>query len=220
MATKKPGRPKQERGLRTRENLLKAAIQSMVENHIYGLRFSQIAKIANVPQPLMDYHFPSLEALLTEMVGYQLERLKIASMDAIEKNAASPRKMLSAYIKAPFEMAAADQGFRAVWSAYYHLATVNKSFADFNKGVRQLGNQRITAMVTAVVAHEKRQDAANAKKIAEVATSIQGIITGFGSMASAESDGPFKPLADLAVKAAFQVLEVNFPAPAGDEGRS
>ncbi len=209
---KKQERPKQERGKRTRENLLQAAIQSLVESHIYGLRFAQISKIAEVPQPLMDYHFPSLEALLMEMTTYQLEKYKVASLDAIQKYSTKPRKALEAYIRATFELAESDPGFRAVWSSYYHLATVNKNFADFNRAVRKTGNERLSALVSAVVLAEKRKNSGNAKLILETATSVQGIITGYGFMAAAESEGDFKGLADLAARAAFQVLEANFPS--------
>ena len=211
---KKKTRPKQERGIRTRETLLLAAIQSLLDSNIYGLRFAQISKIAKVPQPLIDYHFPSLEALLTEMVAYQLEKLKTLSVEAIEKNASSPRKALEAYIRVPFELGEKDAGFRAVWSAYYHLTAVNKNFADFNRGVRKLGQERLGMLVAAVVQSEKRKNATSVRLITETATNIQGIITGYGFMAGAETDGGFKNLRDLAVKASFQLLELNFPAPA------
>jgi AcrR family transcriptional regulator len=209
---KKKERPKQERGKRTRENLLQAAIQSLVENHLYGLRFAQISKIAEVPQPLMDYHFPSLEALLMEMITHQLDKYKIASIEAIQTYQNKPRKMLEAYIRVTFELSGSDAGFRAVWSSYYHLATVNKNFADFNRAVRRTGNERLVQLVSAVIESEKRRHNTSAKLVQETATAIQGIITGYGFMAAAESNGDFKGLADLAVKASFQVLEANFPS--------
>jgi AcrR family transcriptional regulator len=209
---KKQERPKQERGKRTRENLLQAAIQSLVENHLYGLRFAQISKIAEVPQPLMDYHFPSLEALLMEMITHQLDKYKIASIEAIQTYQNKPRKMLEAYIRVTFELSGSDAGFRAVWSSYYHLATVNKNFADFNRAVRRTGNERLVQLVSAVIESEKRRHSTSAKLVQETATAIQGIITGYGFMAAAESNGDFKGLADLAVKASFQVLEANFPS--------
>jgi AcrR family transcriptional regulator len=209
---KKQERPKQERGKRTRENLLQAATQSLVENHLYGLRFAQISKIAEVPQPLMDYHFPSLEALLMEMITHQLDKYKIASLEAIQTHQNKPRKMLDAYIRVTFELSESDAGFRAVWSSYYHLATVNKNFADFNRAVRRTGNERLVQLVSAVIQAEKRRHSTSAKLVQETATAIQGIITGHGFMAAAESSGDFKGLADLAVKASFQVLEANFPS--------
>lgn len=209
---KKQERPKQERGKRTRENLLQAAIQSLVENHLYGLRFAQISKIAEVPQPLMDYHFPSLEALLMEMVTYQIDRLKIASLEAIQKNQNKPRKMLEAYIRANFELGESDPGFRAVWSAYYHLTSVMKTFADFNQTIRRTGGERLSQLVLSIVVSENRKHATSQKLALETATAIQGIITGYCFMAGGETSGDFKGLADLAVKASFQVLEANFPS--------
>lgn len=208
---KKTKRPKQERGIRTRETLLLAAIQSLEENGIYGLRFAQISKIAGVPQPLIDYHFPSLDALLVEMIGYQLEKFKNLSVEAIESNAAKPRKALEAYIRVVFNLSEGDAGFRAVWSSYYHLTTVNKNFSAFNRGVRQTGSERLAALVSAVVAFEKRKNSGKKNLIHETAICIQGIMTGYGFMAGSETDGDFKTMADLAVKASFQLLELNFP---------
>jgi AcrR family transcriptional regulator len=160
----------------------------------------------------MDYHFPSLEALLMEMITYQLDKYKIASLEAIQTYQNKPRKMLEAYIRVTFELSGSDAGFRAVWSSYYHLATVNKNFADFNRAVRRTGNERLVQLVSAVIEAEKHRHSTSAKLVQETATAIQGIITGYGFMAAAESSGDFKGLADLAVKASFQVLEANFPS--------
>lgn len=211
---KKKSRPKQERGLRTREVLLRAAIQSLTKSHLYGLRFAQISKLAQVPQPLIDYHFPSLEALLTDMVGLELEKFKSLSVDALETHVGRPRKALEAYVRIGFQLSEEDEGFRAVWTAFYHLSVVHPDFKALNLAVRKVGLERITAMLSAVVTSEKRKNASSARLIKEVATGVQGIITGYGFMAAAATDNDFKALADLAVKASFQLLEANFPAPA------
>lgn len=210
--TKASVRPAQERGKRTRELLLATAIDSLANSNLYGLRFAQISKAANVPQALMDYHFPSLESLLIEMVSLELEKLKLYSLEAIQKYATKPRKALEAYIRAPFELAAADRGFCAVWSCYYHLATVNQTFADFNRGVRKMGNERILMLVIGVLNSENKSEYLSKTKLTQdVSTSLQALITGYGFMASADSDRRFKEFADLAAKAAAQILAANFP---------
>ena len=211
MVPKRPAKPGQARGKRTRENLIQVAIQSLCESHVHGLKFSQISKIAQVPQPLVDYHFPSMEALLGEMVAHQLERLKVISEEAITKHPKNPRKALTAYIRAPFDLGQNDQGFRAVWSCYYHLATVNKAFAEFNRGVRIHSDKRLAALLTSIASAENRGERTNRKRIRATATCIQGIMTGFAYIAAAESGGDFKGLGDLAVKAAQQIVDVNFP---------
>jgi AcrR family transcriptional regulator len=205
-------RAPQERGKKTRELLLLAAIKSLAESNIFGLRYSQISKIAKVPQPLLDYHFPSVEALLTEMVAHELEKLKVLSLEAIQKHMTKPRKALEAYIRAPLELAAKDSGFRAVWSCYYHLTTVHKHFSDYNRTVRRIGNERIVALLIAILHHEgKAKYATKTKLLSEVATTIQGIITGYGFMGGTETGGDLSEMADLAVKASAQILAANFP---------
>jgi AcrR family transcriptional regulator len=205
-------KPTQARARRTRETLVQVAIQSLCDSHVHGLRFSQISKIAQVPQPLLDYHFPTMEALLGEMVSHQLDRLKTAGVAALEKNSKSPRKALTAYIRAPFELAAGDPGFRAVWSCYYHLATVNKAFKEFSREVRDGETRRIASTLEILIKYEKRQAPAKKKRVSDTATCIQGITAGFAYMAAADTSGEFKDMGDLAVKAALQIVDVNFPA--------
>lgn len=188
-----------------------AAIQSLADNNIYGLRFAQISKLAGVPQPLIDYHFPSLEALLNEMIAFQLEKYKYLSIEAIEANASKPRRALEAYIRVIFELAGSDPGFRAVWSAYFHLTTVSPNFATSNRSARQTGTERLATLIAGVVRSEGRKHAGKKSAMQALALAIQGIMTGFSYMAATELDGEFMGMADLAVKASFQLLEVNFP---------
>ncbi len=214
-------KPSQARAQRTRENLVQVAIQSLCDSHVHGLRFSQISKIARVPQPLVDYHFPTLEALLGEMVSRELDRLQSAGVEALAKHAKLPRRALTAYIRAPFELARADAGFRAVWSCYYHLATVNPLFKKFSADLRKTETDRIAEVLSGLIREEKRATPPKKKRIEDTATCIQGITAGFAYLA-ASGDGPeFEGLGDLAVKAALQIVDVNFPElahfPAGQE---
>lgn len=159
----------------------------------------------------MDYHFPTMEALLGEMVAHQLERLKSAGLEALEKNTKSPRKALTAYIRAPFEIAAEDPGFRAVLSCYYHLATVNKKFKEFGRELRISETKRIAVTLESLIRFEKRQTPLKKKRVNDTATCIQGITAGFAHMAASDTSGEFKDMGDLAVKAALQIVDVNFP---------
>ncbi len=205
-------RAPQERGRKTRELLIQAAIASLVETGVHGLRFSQIAKLAGVPQPLIDYHFPSMEGMLMEMIQHMVEKLKLRSIEAIQANSSKPRKAFEGYIRAPFILGAEERGFLAVFSAYYHLATIDKKFADINRGVRGLGHERHSACIVAILNAEKKSHLTSKHKlISDVATQIQGLTTGYVIVASSESEGNFKTLADLAVKASFQILDTNFP---------
>ena len=146
-----------------------------------------------------------------EQVEIQEQTLKTISEEAITKHPNHPRKALTAYIRAPFELGQNDKGFRAVWSCYYHLATVNKAFAEFNRGVRIHNDKRLAALLTSIAVEENRSERSNRKRIRATATCIQGIMTGFAYIAAAESGGDYKGLGDLAVKAAQQIVDVNFP---------
>lgn len=207
---KKSTRPRQERGKRTRENIILCTIDALIASNVHGLRFSHIAKLADVPQPLLDYHFPSMEALLMEVTQFQIEKLKLLSLEAIQANASKPRKMLEAYIRSPFELSAKDKGFSVVWSAFYHLANTNKEFADFNAGVIKIGQERIAAMIGAIIQAEKRKN--KTSLIMDTAFCVQGNMSGYCALAASQSQGDLMAASGLAVKASFQLLEANFPA--------
>ena len=210
-SAKKPGRPRQKRGVETREALVVAAVEALLQSDVYGLRLSQVAKIAGVPQSLVDYHFREFEELLMAMVLYQLGKLKRASIEAIERNSVDPRKALNAYIYAPFELAKDDRGFCAVWSSYYHLAVLHRSFGDLNRGVRETGHDRIQMLVQNILVRESRITSAPRTKTSEVASGIQGLITGCGFIALAETGGDFLALAEVVVQNANRLIDASFP---------
>lgn len=197
--------PKQSRGKETRSKILLAAMDSLVEQNVHGLRFAQIAKRAHVVQPLMDYHFPNLESLLMEMVMFQIEQLREASTQAIESNIGNPYRALAAYIRAPFVVTERDARFRAVWSCFYHLAAIHEHFAVLNGSIRSVGRDRILALVKGCVEFENsRQNRKPSAPIAEaeflkVAVGIQGLITGLGFITGTDPKANAAEMADLAV---------------------
>ena len=196
-------------GKTTRELVVKTAIDCLVESHLHGLRYSQISKMADIPQPLMGYHFPTLESLMMEMVQSELEKLKVLSTQAVEKHTDAPKKALEAYIRVPFELSQKDKGFRAVWSAFYHLAVIQDDFRDLNRTVRTVGRERITNLLTMTLASERRFPS-KMSDLTQLAIAIQGIVTGFAFMAATQTDGDYKQMADLAVKMSFNLIDNSF----------
>ena len=189
----------------TREFLLDTAARALMEHGIHGLRYSQIAKMAEVPQPLMGYHFPTLESLMIELVQRQIIKLREVSTRATENYPQEPKRALEAYIRAPFELAAKDQEFRTIWMAFYHLSTFNNEFSEINRQVRNFGRERIRTLVTMTLAFEHRLPE-KIKELEKLTLTVQGIITGLAIMAGTEAGGNFKNNADLAVQGCFEIL--------------
>jgi AcrR family transcriptional regulator len=204
-------RPAQKRGLETREKLVLAAVTALSESGVTGLRHARVAKIAGVPQPLLDYHFKSLDDLIMAMVDHEVGKLKAASVEAIERHSQNPRKALAAYIQAPFELSARDRGFCAVWSAFHHLAVVNRLFADSNRTGREIGHERIQMLIQNVLLREGRSTKAPRQLTSEVATAIQALITGGMFIAMAESDGDFAHVTKSVVQSADRLIDASFP---------
>lgn len=187
--------------------MLDAAVESLIQSNIHGLKYSQIAKSAGVTQALMGYHFPSLDELLFELVQMEIVKLKNISMESVERHMDNPAKALESYIRAPFVLAEKDPGFRAVWSCFYHLATIHPTFSDLNRSIRLMGRERILNLITMVLAKDKSLPK-KMDQLGDLAVSVQGVITGYGFVASCETDGQFKKMADLAVRASFALLGV------------
>jgi AcrR family transcriptional regulator len=188
-----------------------AAVKALAESNIFSLRLSQVAKVAGVPQSLVDYHFKSLEDLVMMMVLYQLNKLKQYSIEAIERNSTDPRKAMAAYIHAPFELAGSDKGFRTVWASYYHLATVHPQFAQLNRMVREGGQDRIQMLVQNIVVREGRAIEVPRQTTSRIASAIQGLITGCAIIASAETDGDFATMAKVTSATVDQLIDSTFP---------
>lgn len=199
-------RGRQERGLKTYETLVKCAIKILANADMGQLRFSQISKITKIPQPLIDYHFPTLQSLQLAMVQHEFQKILSVSLEAIEKNQKNPRKALEAYISAPFELAKTDREFCAVWTGYYHLVTIHKEIAMFNSAVQTNGRERITNMINSIVVAERLQFQKN-KTASEIASSIQGIVTGYSFMAITHVDVHLAEWAKKAVQDATTLFQ-------------
>jgi AcrR family transcriptional regulator len=201
-------RPPQERGTQTRRRLLEITAQTIADEGIHNLRFAHIAKAAQIPQALLGYHFPTMETLLVEVVQLELEKLKSLSVSLVEKNAEQPKKALAAYIRAPFELAKVDPSFRAVFTAFYHLSSVTPAFAEMGLIIRKVGRERIMNLITMVMATEGQLaiKTMSRDRLLELATAVQGIITGHAQMAVSEKNADYQIFSDLAVETSMTIL--------------
>lgn len=205
-------KPEAGRGAQTRQKVLNTTRELLATEGIHNLRFAHIAKKAKVPQALMGYHFPTYEALLIEVVIIELEKLKVFTVDRVEQNSTHPKKALAAYIRAPFEMAVIDKTARAVWTAFYHLATISPEFAELNLAIRKTGLERILNLVTMTIATEKvatnSQQLFNHAQLLGLARAVHGLITGLLVIATTEANQNIDELREVAVQSCFQLLNI------------
>lgn len=202
-------RGRQMRGVITRKRILGVAARTIAAEGIFNLKFAHIAKDANVPQALMGYHFPNVESLLVELLQREIVKLRDLSVERVERSAKEPKKALAAYIRAPFDLAAKDPEFRAIWTALHHLATVNPIFADIDMQIRKMGCERILNLITMVLATEGYllgQTHIGRDDLLRLATSVRGLILGLCLGAAADSPADFKKAGDLAVASSFKLL--------------
>jgi AcrR family transcriptional regulator len=204
---KKTHTAQQDRSRKTRQKLVLAATESLVKYNLNGLRFSQIAKMAKVPQPLMDYHFPNLDSLLNEMFLLQVAKLKEVMLTPMEHYASNPKKALAAYVGSVFVLSEKDPGFRAVWSLFYHLASTHPQFAAMNAELRKTGRERVAGLVSMTLMMESKRAKYTPQMLARFAEQIQSIVIGYGFIAT-EPGADSKKLSAAAVDACFRILGI------------
>lgn len=203
MAKKKQIRPRQQRGMQTYNTLITSALSLLAKNDLGQLRFAQLSKASKVPQSLIDYHFPSLEALHMAMIQYKMGQLFTLTIETLEKFKNNPRKSLEAYIKLPFQFAQSDEEFLAIWTAFYHLITVNSSIAHFNSTVQKNGHDRIMNIIRSILVEEKLK-LLDSESLEDLAHQFHGTIIGYLMMASTHSQKNFTKWQKLALQNIFK----------------
>ncbi|MGE3975493.1 MAG: TetR/AcrR family transcriptional regulator [Bdellovibrionales bacterium] len=188
-----------------KNKIIDAAFFCFAESGVGTTKLTQIAAKAGVEAPHMHYYFPTFEALFTEVVNIALEDLRAYSVRNIEKGRGDPRKALDLYVKAPFEWAKERPTYLPVWMYFYHLAACDKKFGRLNRNIREIGRDRISLLIYKGI--ETGQFKKNSEfEVPELATLIQGLMTGHGVLAASEEGGDFDQQYRLALKAIHSLI--------------
>lgn len=194
----------QDRAVKTREAILQAASEIIAEVGLHNIKSKDIAKRAKIPAALFSYHYPSMDALLNDLILQQLEKVKIISLEALQKYPHDPLKALLSYVRAPFITAERDKVFRAIVSYFYHMTTIDERYTEMNAQIRRIGRERILGLVSLVLEKRSEKLGKPALGLMETTVAIQGVMTGLFVMACTESHIPgqydFKSCEETAVR--------------------
>lgn len=127
--------------------ILQAAIRFYSHHGVAETRFSRIAELAGVPRPLVNYYYPTPEALQAAIVGFVLERLKEAALSGIQAKWKSPTAALVGYAESFFNWAEKNRDLVSIWIYFYHLASYNSQFESLNDAIRATGRERIESLL-------------------------------------------------------------------------
>lgn len=82
--SRRPSRPKGERGQRTRQRLLDAAEAAFGSRGYFGTSIADITRRARVAQGTFYIYFPSKQAVFTELVRHRSREVRHAIQEAVE----------------------------------------------------------------------------------------------------------------------------------------
>lgn len=188
-----------------RQAIILAAVTCFSKKGVADTTMAEVAATAKVDPPLIHYYFPSKESLFYDVVGYALQSAKDANLAPFERNL-DPVELLSEYIRAIFVWAEREPGLFSLFLYFYYLSSYPGRFRDLNSDMRRVGRERIATLIyegveTGDFTIPKKQN------VQEVASFIQGLMTGNCVLAGTENKPP-RSLADLTVRTALQILGV------------
>jgi AcrR family transcriptional regulator len=188
-----------------RKKIVETAIACFIKNGISDTRLSEIASLAKIDQPLINYYFPTLDSLYTEIVKVLLEDLANFSTKGFESNSADPIKIMTEYIRGPFEWSQTRKGYFSLWMYFYHLASYSESFTQLNTLIRENGRNRISMIIYKGLEKGVFRLPSDLT-VNEMAILIQGIISGNTILAGTEGGLKWNQVTELSIKTILNLL--------------
>jgi AcrR family transcriptional regulator len=182
------GRQKSNSTAPSREiRIVEAAIRVYAKLGAGQAGFSDIAKEARVPRPLVNYYFPTTHALQEAVVEVVLDSLKSAALVGLEKKWKDPLEAIVAFVDAYFDWAKKNRDLFSIWLYFYYLASFDPHFRKLNDRIRETGRDRIAALLYRAV-EERRLRLPKAATAPSLALAIQSALTGGFVMAFTEGE--------------------------------
>lgn len=172
--------------LARQRKILDAAILAYARSGVAQASFTQVAELAGVPRPLVNYYFPTSEALQEAVIGAVLERLKEAALFGIQENWDDPVRALVGYSESYFKWGVKNRDLVTIWIYFYYLASYSQSFRAMSDSSRQTGRERIASLIYRGV-ETGAFVVPKGLSVPVLALNVQGLLTGNFVMAFSES---------------------------------
>lgn len=171
-----------------RELIVNAALSCFMEKGVNNTRLREVAEFAKIDQPLVNYYFPTMNALYSEVFLAVLNHVNDFMLAQMErKSSSSPLKLLLNYCESYVDWVAKYPGHSSVFLYFYYLTTVEASFLEMNRNIRVTGRDRISRwLYEGIEAREFKLPPG--MKVSEVAWSLQAMISGVCLQAKTEPE--------------------------------
>jgi TetR/AcrR family transcriptional repressor of bet genes len=158
-----------------RKQLIEATITCISKYGISGTTLTTVTKEAGLSLGLVNFHFKSKDALLTETLKALAEEHRAIWMQALERDDLSAADKLSAIIDAQFHPRICNRKKLAVWFAFFGEATHRKSYHLTSSHI-DIERQEISADLCREIVAEGGYAGADAKG---VSLTLEGLFDGF-----------------------------------------
>ncbi len=135
-----------KKGVRRQVQIAEAAISLLYCHGQEGFSYDLVAKKCKIKRPLIYKYFPTSTALFTFCSGLIRYRYQSYVVDEISKENTN-LKRLEAYVFSALSWQDVFPKDVCVWLLFYHTCSLNNSLANFNRGLVDMGTQRIAAIL-------------------------------------------------------------------------
>lgn len=207
-AEPRPRRERTENAARRREQLVDAALRSIVRNGLPGTTLATVAREAGLSQGVAVFYFKTKEALLAAALESHYQRYEANWRAALQASSGSAAERLAALVRSEFQPQVCSREAQIVWHAFWGEASARPLF---NEIAHRYDAERADALslATAALLADLGRDTAEARALA---AGIEGLTDGLWLQIYL-SNGVTEADEALAISARF--LAALFPERAG-----
>ncbi len=178
-----------------------------MKDGVNNTRIRDVADFAKVDQPLVNYYFPSMNALYKEVFLSVLNHINDFMLPRLETQNGNSWQTLKSYCEAYVDWVAKHPGHSSVFLYFYYLTTVDELFLEMNKSIRATGRERISKFIYEGL--EKKEFHLDSDiKVSELSWTIQGLITGMCVQAKTEATTDWTLVKRLLLKSVASLVGV------------
>lgn len=134
--TGRVGRPKGanvENANRRKEQLINAAVSSIVEHGLSATTLATVAQASGLSQSTAVFYFKSKEMLLSEAFRHRMEFYRTTWMEAVSQAGDDPVDRIIAMVFASLDPSLLTREDLAFWNAFWPQAAQSKTLSEFDE---------------------------------------------------------------------------------------
>lgn len=160
----------------TKGRILRAAIEVYSKKGIGAATLKEIAQKAEIDQPLLNYYYPTIQEMHSDIIRYVLESLRVSIFEPL---AASTDfwETFREYIMGYFRWAERNPSLYSIWLYFYYIASVEPYYRDQCTLTREVGRERLLSLIYRGIATNQIQKTPYGS-VEEMAQQIYALING------------------------------------------